>query len=327
MIGGDCIKGEPGCTMSGGGEAGPAGWTGLNKTLLQQKSALPVQRFNQVPATVKVEKLCFRTYRTRHSYDLQPVIRTPGAYQKSCHHQDSIMTMTCTQKCTIGIQPMCACTYGSGYFTKHFQFVKKVCSKFRFQQSCHALTAPRSLCHFSHVPAVLYNVQGCACQRCQTDIEQGKENQHQLNVDIFCPVHRQILRPKKQPCLMRLFYNKRPVSVSSPTQNQPEPFPVLQMTIGSNSHVKCTHINNCNYFTVSPRTHISPFFKSQQPPSQPVQGGTVPSVQKGAGQTGAHGCSLCPCKRTGGTAGPHQMQTLFCYSYKPLLQPKHQHAI
>lgn len=34
-MGGDFIKGKPGCSKSGGGAAGPAGWTGSDKTMLQ----------------------------------------------------------------------------------------------------------------------------------------------------------------------------------------------------------------------------------------------------------------------------------------------------
>lgn len=35
VIRGDCTNGKAGCSKSGGGAAGPAGWTGSNKTLLQ----------------------------------------------------------------------------------------------------------------------------------------------------------------------------------------------------------------------------------------------------------------------------------------------------
>lgn len=48
MIGGDCIKGKPVCKMLQGGESGPAGWTGSNKSLLQHEASIASKKIESV---------------------------------------------------------------------------------------------------------------------------------------------------------------------------------------------------------------------------------------------------------------------------------------
>lgn len=47
MTGCDCTKGKPCCRKSKGGAAGPAGWTGSNKTLLQHEVSISSTKINE----------------------------------------------------------------------------------------------------------------------------------------------------------------------------------------------------------------------------------------------------------------------------------------
>lgn len=66
-IDGDFVKsGKRVCSKSGGGAAGPAGWTGSNKTLLQHEACIASKRFNeQFLLALQVEKLYFKSCRKR----------------------------------------------------------------------------------------------------------------------------------------------------------------------------------------------------------------------------------------------------------------------